>query len=54
MSKYIGPNVVVRLPRSMDGKRVTQIFSSLPIPPQADGVVGQLNCCAFSYIIIVF
>ena len=49
--------VVVRLPRPFEGKGVTSIFRSyqkLPVPPQATGVIGTLNCCAFSYIIPVF
>ena len=40
----------VCLPRLMEGKWVTPIFSSyqkLPVPPQAAGVVGSFNCCAF-------
>ena len=43
--------VVVRLPRPMERKWVTPISSSLQklsVPPQATGVVGKLNCCAFS------
>ena len=42
--------VVVRLPRLMKGKGLTQIFSSLqklPVPPQAVGVVGILNFVLF-------
>ena len=40
-------NVVVQLPRSIERKGVTQIFSSLqklPVPPQEAGVVGTFNC----------
>ena len=49
---YLMPYVVVvRLLRAMERKEVTPIFSSLqklPVPPQTDGVVGSLNCGAFS------
>ena len=46
-----GRTVVVRLPRPIERKWVTPISSSLQklsVPPQATGVVGTLNCCAFS------
>ena len=39
--------VVVCLPRPMEGMgrlQFSDLFTELPVPPQATGVVGTLNC----------